>query len=831
MRRIRYAFRTLFSSPFVTIVAILSLALGIGANAAIFSMFEQILLQPLPVHEPHRLVNLAAPGLKAGSTSCNQAGDCDVIFSYPMFRDLEKSETALSGLAAHRLFGVNIAYEGQTMNAEGVMVSGSYFPLLGVQPTLGRLLGPGDDETIGGHHVAVLSHHFWETRLGSDPNVIDRTIIVNGRPMTIIGVGPRGFLGTTFGPKPAVFVPITMRGEMNPGFAGFEDRRSYWVYVFGRLKPGATLEQAQASLNAVYGPIIEEVEAPIQQGLSDQGMAQFRAKRVVVEDGRRGQSSTHADARTPLLLLFATTGIVLLIACANIANLLLARGANRGLEMAVRLSLGAGRRHVLGQLLTESMLLALLGGVASLVVAHWTLAGIGTLLPPEAVDSLELRVSLPTAAFALALAGVTGILFGLFPALHSTRPDLIATIRANAGNLTVTRGAARFRAALVTSQVALSMTMLVVAGLFIRSLVNVGRVDLGLQPESVITFAVSPQLNGYEPDRSRIFFARLEEELAAVPGVTSVTASLVPILTGSNWGSNVSVEGFPTDPDTDTQSRYNEVGPAYFATLGIPILAGREFTTADDAGAPRVAIVNETFAAKFNLGNDAVGKRMARGGGGDLDIEIVGLVRDAKYSQVKDEVPPLFFTPWRQNPRTGSMSFYVRTAADPAQLMRAVRGVVASLDPNLPVVELKTLPQQVRENVFLDRMIGTLATTFAALATLLAAIGLYGVLAYTVAQRTREIGVRMALGADRSSVRRMVLRQVGIVLVIGGVIGIAAAIALGRAAASLLFGIAGSDPMAIIGAGAVLAVFALAAGFIPAHRAASVDPLRALRYE
>ena len=830
MRNVSLAFRTLFKSPFVTGVAILSLALGIGANAAIYSLFEQMLLRPLPVPEPGRLVNFGSPGPKQGSTSCNRAGDCDVIFSYAMFRDLEAAELPFTGIAAHRLFGANLAYDGQTQTGEGVLVSGSYFEVLGLRPVAGRLIGREDDVNPGAHPVVVLGHHYWQNRLGGSIDVIGRTITVNGNPFTIIGVAPAGFAGTTLSAQPQVYVPITMRAVVTPGWNGFENRRSYWAYVFGRLAPGVSVEQAASAVNAVYGAIINDVEAPLQQGLSEQAMAQFRAKRVTLEDGRRGQSQLHADVRTPLLLLFATTGIVLLIACANVANLLLARGANRGLEMAIRLSLGARRRVVLGQLLTESVLLAVLGGLASLLVARATLGVLIGVLPGWGSEMLEVSLRPVVLAFTAALSIGTGLLFGMFPALQSTKPDLVTTLRANAGNLTVTRAAARFRTVLVTAQIALSMMLLGVAGLFLRSLVNVGRVDLGQDLERVVTCRIAPELNGYAPERSRVLFDRLEEELAAIPGVSGVTSALVPILSGSNWGSDVNVEGFERNPDTDANARFNQVSAGFFATLDIPLLAGREFTSADVAGASKVAVVNEAFARKFGLGDEAVGKWMAVGGE-ELDIQIVGLVRDAKYSEVKDDVPPLFFTPWRQNEGTGGLAFYVRTAIDPAQVVRAIPGVVASLDPNLPIDELKTMPQQVRENVFLDRMISTLSAAFALLATLLAAVGLYGVLAYSVERRTREVGVRMALGANALSVQRMVLAQVGRMLLIGGVIGAAAALAIGRTAASLLFGLQGHDPVVLATAAIVLTLFALGAGFVPAWKASRVDPIRALRAE
>jgi predicted permease len=833
MISLRLAIRTLAKSPFVTTVAVLSLALGIGANAAIFSLFDQMLLRALPVQEPQRLVNLSAPGPKPGSQACNQAGDCEVVFSYPMFRDLEREQRSFTGIAAHRIFGANLAYASQTVDGQGMLVSGSYFPLLGIQPALGRLFGPADDQVVGGHLVAVLSYHYWTDRLGSDPAVLDKTIIVNGHPLTIIGVAPRGFYGTTLGARPAVFVPISMRGFMERGFEGFDNRRAYWAYLFARLKPGVSLEQASAELNTIYHGIVNDVEAPLQSGLSEPTMERFRAKQIILEEGRRGQSSMHGEVSTPLVLLFAITAVVLLIACANIANLLLVQGANRSHEMAVRGSLGASRRRLVSQLLTDSFVLAVLGGAASLLVARWTLHVIASILPAEATDMLAFGLRPSVVAFAALVSIGTGFLFGMYPALHSTRPDLMTLVRAGSGQPSGARTAARFRSSLVTAQIALSMALLVAAGFFIKSLANVSRVDLGLNVDNVIAFGVSPQLNGYEPEASQALFARMEEELGAIPGVTAVSAAMIPVLTGSNWGTDVSVEGFESGPDIDDNARFNIIAPGYFNTLGIPLLAGREFTQSDALGTPKVAVVNEAFARKFGLDvRETVGKWMSRRPGTtELDIEIVGLIGDAKYSEVKQETPPLFFTPYRQHESVGNMTFYIRTSLEPRSVMRAIPQVVKGLDANLPVEDLKTLEQQVRENVVLDRLISTLSAAFAILATALAAIGLYGVLAYTVAQRTREIGLRMALGADRRRIRRMVLWQVGRMTLIGGVLGIVAGLLLGRASQSLLFGLEGNDPLVVATVAAMLTGVALGAGYLPALRASRVDPMRALRYE
>ena len=680
-----------------------------------------------------------------------------------------------------------------------------------------------------------MSDRFWTRELGADPEIVGDTMVINGVTFTIVGVAPQGFDGTTVGSDPDVFVPISMRSVVETYFGekDFDDRRVYWVYVFGRLAPGVSMEQASAGANRVYSTVLNEVEAPLQEGMSDQTMEQFRAKKLVLDPGAHGQSTMRGEARTPLVLLFAITGVVLLIACANIANLLLARGAARVQEMAIRSSLGAGRGRLLGQLLTESAVLAVLGGAASLLVARWTLGLIGSLLPADEVSNLQLTLSPQVALFAGGLALVTGLLFGMYPAIHATRPNLVSSLKAGGGQPSGARSAARLRSALVTAQIALSMALLLAAGLFIKSLVNVSRVDLGLDRENLVTFSLAPALNGYGAPQSLALFERVEEEMAALPGVRSVSEALVPVLSGNSWGSSVNVEGFERGPDTDANARYNQVGAGYFRTLGVPVLAGREFTASDNDDSLKVAIVNEAFARKFHLGGrEAVGKWMSTGGqDAELDTQIVGLVQDAKYNRVKDEVPPVFFEPYRQDFQLGFLTFYVRTRMAPEQVMQAIPAVIKRLDPNLPVDELKTLDQQVEENVFLDRLITTLAAAFAVLATLLAAIGLYGVLSYNVAQRTREIGVRMALGAGAGRVRRMVLGQLGVMLLVGGALGLAAAVAAGHAARSLLYGLEGTDPTVLAAGSVLLAAVALTAGYLPARRASRVDPMDALRSE
>jgi len=832
MRDLKYAFRTLRTTPFVNAVAILSLALGIGANAAIYSLFDQILLRPLPVAAPDELVNLKLPGPIQGNDSCNQSGCGDgIIWSYPMLRDLERSQTVLAGVAGHRIFGASIALGDEPTVGDGIWVTGAYFNTLGLRPALGRLLQPKDNEPGADNMVAVISHRFWMDRFAGKPDALGQPVRLNGRAFTIVGVAPEGFEGNTLGARPLVYVPMQSRTYVGT-YKGLENRRDYWVYVFGRLKPGMSREATKQGLDRVIAPILSDVEAPLQKGMSEPTMAKFKAKRVVLEPGARGQSSMQGEARTPLGMLFAITAVVLLIACANIANLLLARGANRATEMGVRLALGASRRRLITQLLVESLVLAMLGGLVSLLVARWTLQGIAALLPQDAAMTLQFRVQLPVMLFAAGLAVATGFLFGLFPALHSTRSDLITSIRAGAGQIAGGAVAGRFRTSLAVAQIALSTTLLVSAGLFLKSLVNVSRVDLGIRIDSVATFSVSPLRIGYDTLRAKLLYTRIEEELRALPGVTGVTSSMVPLLSGDSWGNDVRVQGFECLPDTDCNSRYNAAGAGYFAMFGTPLLAGREFQASDQYGAAKVAVVNLAFAEKFGLGREAVGKFMGRSGGNDsLGIQIVGLAPNVAYNDAKRAPQAVFYLPWMQQGVVGQMYFYARTRLPSDQLIAAIPQMMKRIEPTLPVQDLKTMPQQLRENVFLDRMISILSAAFALLATLLAAVGLYGVLAYSVSQRTREIGVRMALGADSGRVQRMVLRQVGAMVGVGAAVGALGAFGLGRAARSLLYGLEGHDPVVFVSAVLLLAAVAFGAGWLPARRASRTQPMMALRYD
>jgi predicted permease len=828
---IRFALRTFSRAPGFTAVAVLTLALGIGANTAIFSLFNQLLLRPLPVSEPQELVNLVSPGPRSGPTSCGGIGKCEAVFSYPMFRDLERIQTVFTGIAAHRNIGVNLAYRGQTTTSEALLVSGNYFPVLRLQPALGRLLGPYDDRIVGDSEAVVLSHAYWQSQFGGRTDVLNEPLVVNGQPMTILGVAPEGFNGTTVGLRPDVFLPITMRWRLAPDpRSPPENRRAYWIYLFARLKPGVTVEQARSALDTPYRAIINDVEVPLQEGMSDQMMAQFRARGIGLEPGSRGQSTFAEDGWVPLTLLLAVTALVLLIACSNVANLLLARTATRAKEVATRLSIGATRGRIVAQLLTESCVLALVAATASLLVARWTMVLFRTTLPdgalyiPAQLDAFTLIVTGALALFA-------SVAVGLFPALRATRPELLPVLKGQSGQPSGDRGLARSRMSLAIVQVTLSVVLVVLAGLFTKSLANITRVDPGLNADGLVTFALSPGRNGYTPQRSAVLFARLEEEIAALPGVTAVTTSTTrTLLSGDYRTTEAFVEGFDVRPEADHGTQYDEIGPGYFRTLGVPLIAGREFTSADSENAPKVAIVNEAFARKFGLGGEAVGKRTSRGTP-ELDVQIVGLVRDFKHTNLRDAAP-MYFVPHRQGTRRpGVVTFYVRTPASPEGIVSAIRGAVRRLDANLPVEELRTLEDAMRGATMRERLMSVMTGAFAILATLVAAIGLYGMFAYAVAQRTPEIGLRMALGATRAGVRWMILRQVLVVMIVGGAIGLASAMLLGRAAQGLLFDLQFHDPVVLAGSIVTLMLVALAAGLVPADRAARIDPMSALKYE
>ncbi len=832
---LRYAFRSLARTPAVTLVVVFSLGLGIGSNTAIFSLLHQLVLRSLPVPDPGELVLLnSSQEFKSGRLSANNAGRGEFIFNYRAFRALEADSSGVAEVAAFRQHPANIATEASTQSGLLLLVSGGYFQALRVQPLMGRFLNHQDDESGHGNPAVVLGYGYWQEKLGGEPQVLERPIRVNGHSFTVVGVAPRGFTGLTLGDDPDIYVPLAFKPQMTPGWDGTDRLNDYWLYLFARLTPGVSREQAAAALNGVYRGIVEEQAATVT-GRDEGYIERFRQSRLTLIDGRQGNSSFREGSRTPALILMTATLLVLLIAMANAANLLLARSAQRGKELSIRMALGAERRHLMGLLLSEAVLMALAGGGVGLLLARWTLSLlVGWIGSGEgAVYFLTARLQWPILLFALGLSAVTGLLLGLYPAWEAARRDVSDTLREGVGKASAGRGSARVRKALVGAQVTISVLLLVPTGLFLKSLVNLVRVDLGWPTEQLFTFSISPTLNGYTQERTRALFKRMEEELAALPGVRTVSSGLVPLISGSNWSSSLTVEGFGGGPDKDANSYLNEVGPGFFTRMGIPLLAGREFRSEDDLGGPQVAVVNETFARHFFGEENPLGKRFAQSWGDnvELDIEIVGLVRDTNYSEVKQEKPRLFYLPWRQDDNLGYLTFYVRSNLPAGPTISSLRQAMTGLDPDLPLENLQTMEAQVRDNIQADRIVLQLAAVFAFLATGLAMLGLYGVMSYSVAQRVREIGIRMALGAAGGRIRIMVLGEMLVILGIGTAAGIPLALIAARLARSQLFEVTAFDGPVLIGAIAALTLAALAAGYLPARRATRVDPVGSLRAE
>ena len=841
MYHLKLALRQLRLRAGLSFVVIAMLALGIGGTTAMFSLYHQILLRPLPVPEPERLVNLASPGPKGGG-GVQDIGlaNFDAQFSYPMFRDLERQQTGFTGIAAHVDYLANLSFEDRPTSGRIYLVSGSYFDVLGLRPALGRLLGPGDDPRAGEAAVAVLSHEYWQRGFGGDAGVIGKTLSVNGHSLEIVGVAPQGFRGTNVGVRTDVFVPLTlapqvMTGLIDPAaFDSVQGRQGYWLYLFARLKTGVTLERAAAQLNGIYSDILNDVEAPELRAQEFRGgtLDEFRARRVEFSPGARGQSRLAGAYARPLALLLGVTALVLLIVCVNIANLLLARGASRAGEMATRASLGASRSLLLRQLLTESAVLIVIGGMLSVGVAAFLVRLVSGLLPAGVGTGLAPELSSTAMLFAAAVSLLTVVAFGLAPAWRVSDANPAVAMKAHAARSGGGRAAMRFRAALTTAQIAFSMLLLVMAGLFTKSLANVARQEVGIDVESIVSFSVTPRMNAYGPELLADYYDRLEEALAAQPGVLAVGSSGVPLLGDFALRQPLSVQGFEAASGADTRAAFAMVGTDFFGALGIPLLAGRTFREQDDGRAPPVAVVNESFARRFGFGTE-VGKRVGFGPTPpNYPFEIVGIVADAKLASVKGDFEPVMYVSRYQFAGAiQAMFYYLRAGVEPDALLAMIPRVAAEIDPDVPVTNLKTMRTSVNENVFVDRLLSMLSAGFAALATLLAGIGLYGVLAYNVTQRTRELGLRLALGARPETVRAMVLKQVGVMASLGAGLGLVAALAVGRVAESVLYGLSGSDPFILAAATAVLAVVVLAGSWLPAQRASHIAPTEALRQE
>ena len=832
MQDLRYALRTFAKSPGFSAIAVLTLALGIGANAAIFALVDRVLLRLLPVRDPKALVLMRSPGPSQGHTWSDS--DDSASFSAPTYRDLRDRNTVFDGLIAEYPFAVSIAARGGTERASGELVSGNYFQVLGVAPAIGRVLGADDDRLAGGHPVVVLSHGYWTRRFGADPSILNQTIVANGQPLTVVGVSRADFPGIQPGRKADLFVPIAMKAQMTPFWNGLEDPKDHWLQLIGRLKPGLSREAAQKQIAPLYRSLLQEM-LPNIKGWDQKRQQRFLERQLLLVDGGHGRTVLASGVATPLLSLMGMVALVLLIACSNLAGLLAARGAARQREYGIRLAIGASRFQLLRQSIVECLLFAFAGGGLGLLVAAWTLQALLRAFPSDdGLRQLGVAIDPRVLAFAALVSLLAGLLFGVAPSWRAARLDPARTLRGQGrGTTSAGREVIRLRQGLVTGQVALTLVLLVAAGLFVRSLANLGRVDLGFQPDQIIGFSVAPKLNGYSSERTSDFARQLTEKLGALPGVRSVAAANLATMEGSTSSGSVAIEGQDPKAREDRNSRQNLVSPAYFATLGIPLVAGREFAPTDDARAPKVAIINETFARKYFAGASPLGKHISFGAedSGPPDIEIVGVVRNSKAAQVDEEDVPFAYQPYLQDSKIGELTFYLRTHSDPKTLAGPVRAAVEGLDAQLPIYDLATLQSRIEDSLVTQRVIVLLSGAFGVLAAVLAALGIYGVLSFAVAARRQEIGVRMALGADPAAVRNLILKEVVRFLLIGGAIGLPCAYALGRAVESILFGVKATDVGIFAVGTALMAVVALAAALPPAMRAARTDALDALRSE
>ncbi|UCD51604.1 MAG: ABC transporter permease [Phycisphaerales bacterium] len=824
---IRYGLRMLARSPGFTAVVVLMLAFGIGANTGIFTIFEQVLLRSLPVKDPGSLAIIAPEGKYIGSKWGSYT------MSYPMFEDFRADKALFDGIACQRPETVHLNDGRGIERVQIELVSGNYFDVLGVPPVLGRTLGVGDETAPGANPVIVLSCDFWRTRFASDPAIVGRTLQINDTPMEIVGVAAAGFNGFSLDSQPKLFVPITMKPSITPGGWRMDDRRTQWVKAFGRLKPGLTLEQAEVAIQTPYRQIIQgEAESPSFKGVASEERKQFLQSRIVLRPGRRGHSHQSTVLGGQLLLLMALAGLVLLVTCANVSNLLIAQAARRQKEITVRLAIGAGRRRIVRQVLVESLLLAGAGGAAALVVTALTARAILQFAPGQLGVTISPEINGAMLAFNVVVSVVAALLCGLLPAWRTTQVDLGATLKQQVTSVVGGRGK-WLRQGMVVTQICLSLILLVGSGLLIRSLVALYRVDRGFRTTNLVCFNLDLTRSGYNGQRKLDFCRQLRTQLRSIPGVTSTAFAKVPLLAGDSWYNGIVVEGYQPRPGEDVASYCNSISPDYCRTVGMTVKLGREFDERDKApGAKMVILVNEAFVRYFLPDRYPIGCHVGLRWSVDAqpDREIVGVVCDARSASLRRSATPRVFFPYSQI-GLNHMTVYAQTSLPSEEVFSAIRRRVHALDAGIPLFDMRTMDVQVDRSLANERLVGLLSSLFGILAMALAMIGLYGVTAYSVAQRVHEIGLRMALGAPRHSVMSLVLREGMALAAIGVAAGLAGAFALTGLLRNRLFGISPTDPLTVVATVSLLAGVALLACYLPARRAAKIDPMEALRYE
>ena len=823
LRDLRYSARSLRRSPAFSIVAILTLALGIGANSAIFSIVNGVMLRPLPVPRAGELISLTTvyPNMS------------ESVFSYAAYQRLAADAASIGGVAAASSVRRDaLVLDGMPEPIDCKWVSGNYFTTLEVPAAIGRTVLPSDDRLPSGEQVAVLNHAYWTRRFANDPAVVGRTFRLRGRPFTIVGVAPSGFFGETGGEAPDMWLPMTAQPN-SPAWL-WKGHSTTWLGLVVRLRPGVGRAQARALFESSHDRVREEVASGTE---SPEFRKSALESRLVISDAATGSARLRGELSAPLMVLMGLVGLVLIIACANVANLMLARAEARRRETAVCLAIGAGRMRVVRQALAESLLLASAGGIAGLVLARWASAALAAMASGPLSLSIDTRPDVRVLAFTLVVSVLTAFVFGLAPALRAGRVDPLPALKSTGGSA---RGSARvrLRRVLVITQVAVSLVLLVAAGLFARSLIKLQRIDVGFNPESVLLLDVTPPA-GERPldiEGRRALYRSLLERAVTVTGVQSASASVSGLFGRGIWRNAIAIEGVAPPPGVTLRSFANAVSPDYFDVMGMRVLRGRPFAATDRASTVRVAIVNQTFANQLLGGADPIGRRVSlctsvpcAGPGGGM-MEIAGLVEDAKYYALREEPRPMLFLPlgqFDQNPR----ELEVRTAADPAAVAATLHRELSSVDGRVAIVSMRTLREQVDASIVPERLVARMSTVFGLLALALAAVGLYGVVSYVTAQRTGEIGIRMALGADRTEVQRLVLRDTLTLVLLGVAIGLPAALAGARLLSSQFYEVGPSDPLVIALALTTLSATALIAGYFPARRAARVDPLAALRAE